>query len=58
MSDTNDKGNNSGRKPLTVSRGSSGTVKQSFSHGRSKQVIVQTKKRRVVGPGGRLCRAG
>lgn len=51
MSDTNDKGNNSGRKPLTVSRGSSGTVKQSFSHGRSKQVIVQTKKRRVVGPG-------
>lgn len=51
MSDTNDKGNNGGRKPLTVSRGSSGTVKQSFSHGRSKQVIVQTKKRRVVGPG-------
>ncbi|WP_300381702.1 translation initiation factor IF-2 [Henriciella sp.] len=53
MSDTKDKGNNTGgRKPLTVSRGSSGTVKQSFSHGRSKQVIVQTKKRRVVGPGG------
>jgi translation initiation factor IF-2 len=51
MSDTNDKGNNGERKPLTVSRGSSGTVKQSFSHGRSKQVIVQTKKRRVVGPG-------
>ena len=51
MSDTKDKGNNGGRKPLTVSRGSSGTVKQSFSHGRSKQVIVQTKKRRVVGPG-------
>ena len=52
MSDTKDKGNSGGRKPLTVSRGSSGTVKQSFSHGRSKQVIVQTKKRRVVGPGG------
>ena len=52
MSDTKDKGNTGGRKPLTVSRGSSGTVKQSFSHGRSKQVIVQTKKRRVVGPGG------
>ena len=51
MSDTKDNGNNGGRKPLTVSRGSSGTVKQSFSHGRSKQVIVQTKKRRVVGPG-------
>ncbi|WP_300391181.1 translation initiation factor IF-2 [Henriciella sp.] len=52
MSDTKDNGNTGGRKPLTVSRGSSGTVKQSFSHGRSKQVIVQTKKRRVVGPGG------
>ncbi len=51
MSDTKDNGNSGGRKPLTVSRGSSGTVKQSFSHGRSKQVIVQTKKRRVVGPG-------
>ncbi|MEM5515420.1 translation initiation factor IF-2 [Henriciella sp. AS95] len=51
MSDTKDKGNTGGRKPLTVSRGSSGTVKQSFSHGRSKQVIVQTKKRKVVGPG-------
>ena len=51
MSDTKDKGNTDGRKPLTVSRGSSGTVKQSFSHGRSKQVIVQTKKRKVVGPG-------
>ena len=51
MSDTKDKGNSGERKPLTVSRGSSGTVKQSFSHGRSKQVIVQTKKRRVVGPG-------
>ncbi|MEQ9314297.1 MAG: translation initiation factor IF-2 [Henriciella sp.] len=52
MSDTKDNGNSGGRKPLTVSRGSSGTVKQSFSHGRSKQVIVQTKKRKIVGPGG------
>ena len=53
MSETNDTGNNSGgRKPLTVARKSAGTVKQSFSHGRSKQVVVETKKRRAVGPGG------
>ncbi|NQY40962.1 MAG: translation initiation factor IF-2 [Henriciella sp.] len=50
MSDTKDKGTTSGRKPLTVSRGGgSGTVKQTFSHGRSKQVVVETKKRRTVG---------
>ncbi len=47
MSDTKDTGKSSGRKPLTVSRG--GTVKQTFSHGRSKQVVVETKKRRTVG---------
>ncbi|MEQ8299619.1 MAG: translation initiation factor IF-2 [Hyphomonas sp.] len=53
MSETNDTGNNSGgRKPLTVARKAAGTVKQSFSHGRSKQVVVETKKRRAVGPGG------
>ncbi|KCZ61182.1 translation initiation factor IF-2 [Hyphomonas chukchiensis] len=53
MSETNDTGNNQGgRKPLTVARKSAGTVKQSFSHGRSKQVVVETKKRRAVGPGG------
>ncbi|MCA8902668.1 MAG: translation initiation factor IF-2 associated domain-containing protein, partial [Hyphomonas sp.] len=52
MSDTKDTGGNSGgRKPLTVSRKTSGTVKQSFSHGRSKQVVVETKKRRTMGPG-------
>ncbi|MEL6956874.1 MAG: translation initiation factor IF-2 N-terminal domain-containing protein, partial [Pseudomonadota bacterium] len=58
MSDTKDKG---GRKPLTTSRGT-GTVKQSFSHGRSKQVEVVKKKKRVVTPnagaagGGRAAR--
>ncbi|MEZ5997773.1 MAG: translation initiation factor IF-2 [Hyphomonas sp.] len=52
MSDTKDTGGNSGgRKPLTVSRKTSGTVNQRFSHGRSKQVVVETKKRRTVGPG-------
>ncbi|MEM1389919.1 MAG: translation initiation factor IF-2 [Pseudomonadota bacterium] len=49
MSYTKDKGT-TGRKPLSVSRsGSTGTVKQSFSHGRSKQVVVETKKKRGVG---------
>ena len=28
-----------------------GTVRQSFSHGRSKAVVVEKVKRRVVGPG-------
>ena len=42
---TSDDGN---RKPLSVGRGSeTGTVKQSFSHGRSKQVVVQKKKKRM-----------
>jgi translation initiation factor IF-2 len=48
MSDSNDQGNSGGRKPLTVVRKTSGTVKQSFSHGRSKQVVVETKKRLPV----------
>ncbi len=49
MSDTKDTGKTSGRQPLSVNRsGGSGTVKQTFSHGRSKQVVVETKKRRVV----------
>ena len=47
MSDTNNT-DNSGRRPLTLKRSDSGTVKQSFSHGRSKQVVVETKKKRVV----------
>ncbi|MEZ5939406.1 MAG: translation initiation factor IF-2 [Hyphomonadaceae bacterium] len=41
-----------GRKPLTVARKDSGMVKQSFSHGRSKQVAVEVKKKRVVAPPG------
>ncbi len=47
MSDTKDT-DNTGRRPLTIKRADSGTVKQSFSHGRSKQVVVETKKKRVV----------
>jgi translation initiation factor IF-2 len=55
MSDANDNENRpGGRTPLTLKpRGgavSSGTVKQSFSHGRSKTVVVETKRRRVDAP--------
>ena len=40
----------SGRKPLTLTRTTtSGIVKQSFSHGRSKSVVVEMKQRRTVG---------
>src|SRR5471030_2699620 len=38
-------------KPRTGSAVSAGTVKQSFSHGRSKTVVVETKRRRVDAPG-------
>jgi translation initiation factor IF-2 len=43
---------NDGKKPLGL-RGSgprSGSVKQSFSHGRTKSVVVETKRKRVVVP--------
>ncbi|MFN3959473.1 MAG: translation initiation factor IF-2 [Parvularculaceae bacterium] len=38
------------RRPLSLRRTETGAVKQSFSHGRSKTVVVETKKRRVLGP--------
>src|ERR1700754_5125904 len=55
MSDANDNENRpGGRAPLTLKprggAGSSGTVKQSFSHGRTKTVVVETKRRRVDTP--------
>jgi translation initiation factor IF-2 len=37
------------RKPLTLRKTETGAVKQSFSHGRSKTVVVETKKRRTIG---------
>ena len=39
-----------GRRPLTLRRTETGAVKQSFSHGRSKTVVVETKRRRVLTP--------
>lgn len=58
MSETTDKSKSSGgrKKPLTVSRKTSGTVQQSFARGRSKQVEVVKKKSRsggAAGSGGR-----
>ncbi|HEX5776801.1 MAG TPA: translation initiation factor IF-2 [Caulobacteraceae bacterium] len=57
MSDESDNGRpQSGRAPLTLKpRGgsvSAGVVKQSFSHGRSKTVVVETKRARTHAPGG------
>ena len=59
MSDANDdeNGRNAGvRAPLTLKPRAgavnAGTVKQSFSHGRSKTVVVETKRRRVDTPPG------
>src|ERR1700723_979194 len=53
MTDENE--NRPTRAPLTLkpragSSVSTGTVKQSFSHGRSKTVVVETKRPRVGGP--------
>ena len=39
-----------GKKPLGLGGGRSGQVKQSFSHGRTKSVVVETKRKRVVVP--------
>jgi len=41
------------KKTLTLRPGglTQGTVRQSFSHGRSKQVVVETRKRRISKPG-------
>ncbi|MEO9515930.1 MAG: translation initiation factor IF-2 [Paracoccaceae bacterium] len=44
MSDTD------GKKTLGLSGPRSGNVKQSFSHGRTKNVVVETKRKRVVVP--------
>jgi translation initiation factor IF-2 len=52
MTDENE--NRPGRAPLTLKPRtgsvSTGTVKQSFSHGRTKTVVVETKRRRIDAP--------
>lgn len=61
MSDADER-KTSGRKPLSLggSRGGSGsgTVQQSFARGRSKQVVVEKKRKRTGGPGGDKPAAG
>ena len=39
-----------GKKPLGLKGSRPGNVKQSFSHGRTKNVVVETKRKRVVVP--------
>ncbi|HMC92298.1 MAG TPA: translation initiation factor IF-2 associated domain-containing protein, partial [Allosphingosinicella sp.] len=52
MSDTTDKPKLGTRAPLGLKRTvETGKVKQSFSHGRSNTVVVEVKKRRILGPG-------
>ena len=49
MSDTNDSTKKpGGRQPLTLKKVEMSTVKQSFSHGRTKAVVVE--KKRTLGP--------
>jgi len=49
MSETKDTDTPSGRKPMTLKRTQgAGTVRQSFSHGRTKNVVVEKKRRRTV----------
>ena len=51
MSDTTDKPKLGARAPLGLKRTvETGKVKQSFSHGRSNTVVVEVKRRRVLGP--------
>ncbi|MBN8815671.1 MAG: translation initiation factor IF-2 [Sphingomonas sp.] len=54
MSDTdNEKPKLGMRQPLGLKRTvETGKVKQSFSHGRSNTVVVEVKRRRILGPGG------
>jgi translation initiation factor IF-2 len=53
MSETTDKPKLGTRAPLGLKRTvETGKVKQSFSHGRSNTVVVEVKKRRVLGPQG------
>ncbi|MDG1522069.1 MAG: translation initiation factor IF-2 [Hellea sp.] len=50
MTDTNDK-KQIARKPLSLSSSGRGSVRQSFSGGRSKAVVVEKKKKVIIRPG-------
>ena len=52
MSDTNDNGNGNerpGGRTLGLRGGGQSRVRQNFSHGRSKTVVVETKRKRIIG---------
>ena len=52
MSDTNDNGNGNDRpggRTLGLRGGGQSRVRQNFSHGRSKTVVVETKRKRIIG---------
>src|SRR5258706_9273763 len=56
MSETDDSGARArGGKTLSLKRTETSTVRQSFSHGRSKAVVVEKKRARVMpGPAGKV----
>src|SRR5688572_33387968 len=55
MSETTDKPKLGTRAPLGIKRTiETGKVKQSFSHGRSNTVVVEVKKRRILGRPGEV----
>ncbi len=45
-----DSTSNFGKNKIISLKGKSGTVRQSFSHGRSKSVVVETKRKRLIVP--------
>ncbi|MEE4238060.1 MAG: translation initiation factor IF-2 [Anderseniella sp.] len=52
MNDTSDNGNNNDRpggRTLGLRTGGQGRVRQNFPHGRSKTVVVETKRKRMIG---------
>ena len=58
MSDSNDKNKSAGRRPLTLKKSGPGVVRQNFSGGRSKSVVVEKKKRRIIGGPGKPASGG
>ncbi len=44
----NENGNNDPKNKVLSLKGGSNTVRQSFSHGRSKSVVVETKRKRII----------
>src|SRR5271156_5319492 len=51
MSDNDTRDGRAGRAPLSLKKTETSTVKQSFSHGRTKAVVVEKKRARVTPSG-------